>query len=338
VLTADQRSLLTAISAKKNNVQEMLRRPNVIACGVGYKVTNNGITDDLAVVVSVVRKLPVAQLASAELVPREVDGIKTDVVQTGPFRAFQTPRDRWRPRVPPGVSVGHINATSGTFGCLVRRGSEVFILSNNHVLANANQCQPGDPILQPGRHDGGVPQDRFATLADYVPLDFGTEAPTCTITTTVEKAFNVLSDLVGSRHRLMAYEQTEGRNRVDAALARPDDPASVTPDIIGIGRPLGINRDMLLGTQVKKSGRTTGFTEGHIVQIDVTIQVAYPPGEARFYGQLMATGMSAPGDSGSIVLDTQNHAVGLLFAGSDVATLINPIKPVLQALSVELVT
>ncbi len=49
-------------------------------------------------------------------------------------------------------------------------------------------------------------------------------------------------------------------------------------------------------------------------------------------------GMSAPGDSGSIVLDTQNHAVGLLFAGSDVATLINPIKPVLQALSVELVT
>ena len=45
MLTADQQSLLTAISAKKNNLQEMLRRPNVIACGVGYKVTNNGITD-----------------------------------------------------------------------------------------------------------------------------------------------------------------------------------------------------------------------------------------------------------------------------------------------------
>ena len=337
MLTTDQQSLLTALSAKKNNLQEMLRRPNVIACGVGYKVTNNGITDDLAVVISVVRKLPVAQLASAELVPSEVDGIKTDVVQTGLFRAFQTPRDRWRPRVPPGVSVGHLNATAGTFGCLVRRGSEVFILSNNHVLANANQCQLGDPILQPGRHDGGVPQDRFATLADYVPLDFGTDAPTCTITTTVEKTFNVLSDLVGSRHRLMAYQQTEGSNRVDAALARPDDPASVTPDIIGIGRPLGVHR-ATLGTQLKKSGRTTGFTEGHIVQIDVTSRVAYPPGEARFYGQLMATGMSAPGDSGSIVLDTHNHAVGLLFAGSDVATLINPIHPVLQALDVELVT
>ena len=337
MLTADQQSLLTAISAKKNNLQEMLRRPNVIACGVGYKVTNNGITNDLAVVVSVVRKLPVAQLASAELVPREVDGVKTDVVQTGPFRAFQTPRDRWRPRVPPGVSVGHINATAGTFGCLVRRGSEVFILSNNHVLANANQCQPGDPILQPGRHDGGVPQDRFATLADYVPLDFGTAAPTCAITTTMEKTFNGLSDLVGSHHRLMAYEQTESSNRVDAALARPDDPASVTPDIIGIGRPLGVHR-ATLGTQLKKSGRTTGVTEGHIVQIDVSCQVGYPPGEARFYGQLMATGMSAPGDSGSIVLDAQNHAVGLLFAGSDVATLINPIKPVLQALDVALVT
>ena len=49
MLTADQQSLLTAISAKKNNLQEMLRRPNVIACGVGYKVTNNGITDELEV-------------------------------------------------------------------------------------------------------------------------------------------------------------------------------------------------------------------------------------------------------------------------------------------------
>jgi len=42
--------------------------------------------------------------------------------------------------------------------------------------------------------------------------------------------------------------------------------------------------------------------------------------------------------SGSAVLDTQNHVIGLLFAGSDLATLINPIEPVLESLGVEIVT
>jgi hypothetical protein len=51
----------------------------------------------------------------------------------------------------------------------------------------------------------------------------------------------------------------------------------------------------------------------------------------------MAESMSAPGDSGSIVLDEENYVIGLLYAGSDSATLINPINPVLKALNVELV-
>jgi hypothetical protein len=89
---------------------------------------------------------------------------------------------------------------------------------------------------------------------------------------------------------------------------------------------------------VKKSGRTTGYTEGRIVQVDVTSQVAYGPGQATFHGQLMASAMSAPGDSGSAVLDAENYIVGLLFAGSDSATLINPIHPVLQVLDVNIVT
>jgi hypothetical protein len=111
----------------------------------------------------------------------------------------------------------------------------------------------------------------------------------------------------------------------------------VKPDILGIGRPIGV-RQADLGTEVKKSGRTTGYTEGRIVQIDVTSQVAYGPALATFHGQWMASSMSAAGDSGSAVLDMENYIVGLLFAGSDGATLINPINLVLQALDVEIVT
>lgn len=333
----DAGTLAAALSAKQNNLQRLLGRPNVVACGIGYKVTADGPTDELSVIVSVAQKVPVAQLAETAVVPRLVDGVKTDVIETGAFRALQGHRDRWRPVIPPGVSLGHINVTAGTFGCLVKRGGELFILSNNHVLANVNQGRRGDPILQPGRYDGGAPQDQIATLDDYVPLDFGGSGATCSLAEAVEKVLNMLASATGASHRIMAYQQTANRNRVDAALARPDSPATVTPEIMGIGRPRG-TRQAALGTPVKKSGRTTGYTEGRITQIDVTSQVAYGPGQATFHGQLMASGMSAPGDSGSAILDMENYVVGLLFAGSDAATLINPIQPVLQALNVEVVT
>jgi hypothetical protein len=44
------------------------------------------------------------------------------------------------------------------------------------------------------------------------------------------------------------------------------------------------------------------------------------------------------GDSGSLVVDADNMAVGLLFAGNDVdATYANPIGDVLDTLNVDLV-
>jgi hypothetical protein len=333
-----ERGLLSAVfSAKQNHLSNLLSRPNVVACGIGYKITADGPTDELSVVISVTHKIPAAQLVESDMVPRTVDGIKTDVVATGVFRALQGPRGRWRPVVPPGVSLGHINVSAGTFGCLVQKENELFILSNNHVLANVNQSQLGDPILQPGRHDGGTSQDQVATLADYVPLDFGGEESTCNVAGAVEKMLNAVAGAVGSSHRVLAYQQTTGSNHVDVALAKPNDPDSVTPAILGIGRPQG-TRQATLGTFVKKSGRTTSYTEGRIIQIDVTSQVAFGSGKATFHKQLMASGMSGPGDSGSAILDMENYVVGLLFAGSDAATLINPIQPVLEALDVTIVT
>ena len=56
---------------------------------------------------------------------------------------------------------------------------------------------------------------------------------------------------------------------------------------------------------------------------------------ARFTGQVLTEAMSQGGDSGSLVVDgTENKAVGLLFAGSPVATVFTPIDAVLVALNV----
>ena len=336
-----------AKAIKQKNLSHLLKRRNVVGVGIGYKESGGEVTDELAVVVNVVQKVPLAQLAASDKAPRSLDGLKTDVVETGRFLAgetsapaamTQTPgvKDRWRPTIPPGASLGHMAVTAGTFGCLVRRGHELFILSNNHVLANVNNSQPGDPIIQPGRYDGGSLADKVATLADYIPLDFGGEGSQSTVATTIEQVLNWVSGLIGSNHRFLSYQTSPGENLIDAALARPLDPAQFSPEVFKIGRPKGV-REAALGTKLQKTGRTTGYTQGQITQIDVTTSVDYNGRTANFTRQLMANGMSLGGDSGSAVLDEEGYLVGLLFAGSSNATLINPIQMVLELLKVEIV-
>lgn len=325
-----------ALAVKQINWPQLLSRRNVVGVGVGYKITEAGLTDELAVVVNVIRKLPVAQLMEADLIPKRIDEVRTDVIETGVIRAFEGHKDRYRPLIPGGVSMGHVNITAGTMGCLVRRQGELFILSNNHVLADVNNGQKGDIIIQPGQYDGGVADDQVAALDAYIPLDFGGDKAGCSIANTMVSVLNKLAEWGGSTHRLMAYRQTPGVNYVDAALARPLNPAIFSPEIREIGRLAG-SREIGLGQKVRKSGRTTGYTEGRIIQVDVTTSVMYNGRSATFSGQLMANGMSAPGDSGSVVVDADNYAVGLLYAGSGNSTLINPIGHVLDALDVEIV-
>ncbi|MEM7346293.1 MAG: trypsin-like serine protease [Chloroflexota bacterium] len=336
-------TLNQALSIKQQNLPHLLRRNNVVGVGIGFKESDGVVTDEVAVTVNVAKKLPKAQLTEDDKVPRKIEGVRTDVVETGRFLAGQVMTDadrtkeRWRPKIPAGVSMGHAEVTAGTFGCLVRKNREVLILSNNHVLANVNQSQLGDPIIQPGRYDGGNLEDQVATLAGYIPLDFGGEQASCNIATTTEKLLNFLASNIGSKHRIMAYSTSPGENLVDAALARPMNPAQFNPNILGIGLPKGV-REATLGTNVQKTGRTTGHTRGQIVQIDVTISIDYNGRSATFTNQLMATGMSAGGDSGSAVLDDEGYIVGLLFAGSGSASLFNPIQTVLDLLNVEIIT
>ena len=123
---------------------------------------------------------------------------------------------------------------------------------------------------------------------------------------------------------------------VDAAIARPLREEDVKPEILNIGAVVG-TASADLGMAVKKSGRTTGYTEGEILQVDVTVNVQYGAGRvAQFRDQLMAGAMSQGGDSGSAVLDGENRLVGLLFAGSDQSTIINRIQNVFSALRLAL--
>lgn len=123
-------------------------------------------------------------------------------------------------------------------------------------------------------------------------------------------------------------------NLVDAAIADPLSPGNVSPAILGIGPVTGF-MPVRLDLAVRKSGRTTGVTDGTVIATAASLRVNYGNrGMARFRSQILTTPMAAGGDSGSLLVDGAGRAVGLLFAGSDLATVFNPILPVLRAFRV----
>ena len=328
--------LTTVKNALRNNRKQLLDRTNVVAVGVGYKTTGGKKTDALGIVCSVKKKVAASQLPSADLVPATLDGMPTDVIETGIIRALQSPTEKHRP-APGGVSIGHRDITAGTLGCLVKKGGRSVILSNNHVLANSNAAEIGDPILQPGPHDGGrFPDDHIADLEQFIPINIIGIPSDCSIATGTANFLNSVARLLGSSVQLQAIDQQATENLVDAAIARPLNPEDVKDEILQIGAIQGAAEGEL-GMAVKKSGRTTGFTTGEIEQVDVTVNVQYGAGQiAMFTDQLMAGAMSQGGDSGSAVLDNDNRLVGLLFAGSDTTTIMNRIQNVFSELGVSL--
>ncbi len=295
----------------------ILTLPQVIGVGLGFKEVGGIKTEQEAIMILVKRKVPSAQLGKHQLIPKMINGIVTDVIEVGVMKAYsgvnpavtiQSVTSRMRPAAP-GVSIGHYRTTAGTFGAVVydKKSGQALMLSNNHILANSSngrdlRAKIGDSILQPGAIDGGrTSKDIIARLIKYVAL-----------------------------------KEYPNKNNVDCALALPLSNDLIVPDVIGIGKVLGVVSPQL-GMEVKKSGRTTGLTTGQIRAVNVTLNVSYGRGRTlRFDNQILTTNMSEGGDSGSLVVDKSNQAVGLLFAGSDQGTLLNPIQKVLDLLNVEL--
>lgn len=331
------------IAAQQKHEKSLIKRANVVSVGCGYKFKDGKRTDEICIIVGVAEKLPQIGLSAADVIPASVDGVAIDVVETGQFKSLQEidPTKKHRPAIP-GTSIGEKTVTAGTFGCVVERNRQRLLLSNNHVFAASNSAKIGSDIYQPGPIDGGTAADKIGTLFDFVPIDFGgftdPTPPSCPFAKGAAGIANVIAKLFRRKHRLMAFntDPMAVTNKVDAALCLPDNEADFTEEIVQIGKPAGI-AEGTLGTDVQKYGRTTRYTTGSLLQVNVTVQVSYGPGKtATFVGQLMAGGMSAGGDSGSACLNMSNELVGLLYAGSDNSTIFNPIQDVFEQLGVAL--
>ena len=249
-------------------------------------------------------------------IPRSLDGVPVVVKVTGEIVALVKPdkpdnpnkpdkpgkppkngdeidpKSRFDRPVPIGVSTGNAGeCSSGTIGCRVTDGTNVYALSNNHVYAGEND-PPSNNIVQPGRYDTDCVYDvnnKIGTLFAYKPIVFTTTAS----------------------------------NTIDAAIAATttNNLGNATPDN-GYGTPGTIPVDAELGMAVQKYGRTTGLTKGQVTAVNATILVSYHSGVALFIDQIEVGGIKGPvikaGDSGSLLVtnDSECNPVGLLFAGN----------------------
>ena len=329
------------LTALRQQYQDLLLAlPNVVGIGIGYKKTGGKTLDELNLVALVRSKVPESALPEGAVIPPELGGYHTDVVEVGHLRAMASRTDRWRPAVG-GVSIGHFQVTAGTLGCIVydQASGEPLILSNNHVLANSNDCSLHDPILQQGKIDGGVVgEDTLAVLTRFVTLRFQNSGGSIKLPGFIIQLGLWLAQLLKNASLQSFFENLLPHiNLVDAAVAKPLDPLMVSPEVLGIGTPAGI-MDASLDIPVRKSGRTTGVTTGTIEVINATVTASYGDDRtARFEDQIITSAMCMGGDSGSVLFSAEsNHVVGLLFGGSSLVTIYNPIQQVLTALKVSL--
>ena len=66
---------------------KLLSYPHVVGVAVGYVTREQQRTPEIGLIVMVDSKLPEAQLSAEEMIPRELDGVRVDVQETGTFTA-----------------------------------------------------------------------------------------------------------------------------------------------------------------------------------------------------------------------------------------------------------
>lgn len=295
-----------------------LQREGVTAVDLGFKWSKGEMTGQLSIRVHVSRKKPAEELSDADLFPKEVDGIPVDVLEAtygiqvmlegdSQLEGAVDGRGNRFDEIPLGVSIGGPNVTAGTLGAKVFDADtqEAYILSNWHVLLGTTSAQPGDPIWQPGRLDGGRAEDKIAEVTRSVlgPFD-------------------------------AAIARITGERPILDTTLEGDKVEDVTTPRLG----------MLVWKSGRTTGRTEGFVDGVMMSTQINYRSAgvrllervirivprpgSPPGE-----------VSLGGDSGSVWVDEESgKAVALHFAGevgdAPEHALGNDIRKVIERLQV----
>ncbi|MCQ1569156.1 hypothetical protein NFO65_00190 [Neorhizobium galegae] len=234
------------------------------------------------------------------------------------------------------ISVGN-NREAGTLGALLRdKDGTLYGLSCNHVTGGCSNARVGLPIVAPGILDigAGLPDPRtigqHARTLQFIPGD--PSAITGYKANRDVAVFKISDPNAHSSFQGSAYD-------TPAAVGDPEEDGSVQKVGRTTGHTLGIIESQLVGSQ-RIDYKMTAY---HSAEENSSFQgsVFFEP---VFIIRGTAGSFAAEGDSGALVVtrsvDEDPVAVGIVIGGdrANDVTYMLPLKPVLDALRLELVS
>lgn len=301
------------IAIKERAAGRLLKLPQVTAVGLGPRMRGRHFTGEIAIKVFVREKRPLDEIPEAQRIPPQIDGVPTDVEQSGELRLAESPEEQEeredplatllpdRRRLMPlrgGMSVaaqgkqGH-----GTIGCLLQDRTDptaVYALTNHHVVSPDGTSSRSRVVSYPSARDS--------------------------------QGYNIFDDDPANALGIVA--ETLDESILDAAIVRIRPRVEWLPRIAQIGYVRG-RYDLTLSDvkngdyKVRKRGITSRVTNGVIACIkgeclsltttvdkrirknNIFVRPTDPPPDDRFIRD---------GDSGSVLVNESNQVVGLMYA------------------------
>jgi hypothetical protein len=81
-------ALSEAKKIREKYEKTLMRKKGVVGCAVGFKHTEGKKTDQICIICYVIEKIPADQLDKRDLIPSTIEGIPTDVIESGGMRAL----------------------------------------------------------------------------------------------------------------------------------------------------------------------------------------------------------------------------------------------------------
>jgi len=86
-MTSQESALGRAQVVKQKYEAELLRKKNTVGVGIGFKRRQGQLTNQVAIVVNVRKKVAKADLDPEDLIPETLEGIPVDVLEVGAIEA-----------------------------------------------------------------------------------------------------------------------------------------------------------------------------------------------------------------------------------------------------------
>ncbi|HYI09824.1 MAG TPA: hypothetical protein VEK57_12240 [Thermoanaerobaculia bacterium] len=149
-----------AIAIKDEYSERILAHPGVVGIGYGWRTRAGVHTDEPVIRIYVLRKMPIEALSLDERLPTQIEGIPTDVNESGFLRLQadgDVPDGRWIRPLRAGVKIDmHESGRSGSLGCFAWTEEETpraVMITAQHVLYSNRKetraARGGPPVGQP---------------------------------------------------------------------------------------------------------------------------------------------------------------------------------------------